>query len=719
MGTLVLCMLCAFHLQAQEDYSTWGDSVRISINTSSSGANVANSVSNFPILVRLNPGNFSGFSRTQPGGADIRFATSSGAHLNYQIERWVDGSNNNDTAVIWVRVASISGNNSSQYIRMYYNKSGAPDSSNGGLVFNNGFTSVWHLNDATGAGPRDATATGNHFATRSGVTRTAGVIGFGRRYGAQIGAYDTIASRSSLNIDANRNMTISAWVNRAGNGPTSSPDQGIFCKYRWDTVGHKNMREYALMYWAPNYASTAADTGFKFRLSADGAADTRAPRTTTYVSAVNNTWNHVVATSDGTNMRIYLNGVLQTLTGTATTPSTIFSGSGAATIGIMEDDTVTWGSTTCCRQYFNGSIDEIQFSRSVARNADWIKLTFETQRPSANCVGVLPHVPPAITTQPSPVSVLVGANVSMNVVATGTPTLRYAWYKNSVSQANIVANQTSATLSLTNVQLIDSGNYICVVSNEYGSAQSNPAKLTVASPNNPPTITVHPSPNTVYQTQTANMSVGATGTSPLTFQWYKVVGGQNQEVAGQTTQTLTIANAEFSDSGLYRCVVTNPYGSATSNTARLTVLNGAPVITVQPKDTVVLATRPASFTITATGVGTLRYAWYKGVVDASTRVATTRTLSFTSVVFSDSGSYICEIINDYGWVQSRAAKLTVNDGSPVITQHPRDTMVLENSAWNMSVTASGQPTLRYEWYQQGNSTKRGENRILTVSSAVL
>jgi hypothetical protein len=72
-------------------------------------------------------------------------------------------------------------------------------------------------------------------------------------------------------------------------------------------------------------------------------------------------------------------------------------------------------------------------------------------------------------------------------------------------------------------------------------------------------------------------------------------------------------------------------------------------------------------------------------------------------------------------VQSRAAKLTVNDGRPVITKHPRDTMVLENSAWTMSVTATGQPTLSYAWYKTGNPPiKLGtNNRVLTVSSALL
>jgi hypothetical protein len=38
---------------AQENYATWGKSKPITINTSASGANIADTLYNFPLLVRL------------------------------------------------------------------------------------------------------------------------------------------------------------------------------------------------------------------------------------------------------------------------------------------------------------------------------------------------------------------------------------------------------------------------------------------------------------------------------------------------------------------------------------------------------------------------------------------------------------------------------------------------------------------------------------------
>ena len=42
-------------------------------------------------------------------------------------------------------------------------------------------------------------------------------------------------------------------------------------------------------------------------------------------------------------------------------------------------------------------------------------------------------------------------------------------------------------------------------------------------------------------------------------------------VSGTTTNTLTIANVQESNEGMYRCVVTNDAGNTTSNAAQLTV----------------------------------------------------------------------------------------------------------------------------------------------------
>ena len=62
-------------------------------------------------------------------------------------------------------------------------------------------------------------------------------------------------------------------------------------------------------------------------------------------------------------------------------------------------------------------------------------------------------------------------------------------------------------------------------------------------------------------------TVTATGTAPLNYQWQK--GG---EYAGATAASYTIPNYSYSHAGTYRVVVSNNYGSATSNAANLGIL---------------------------------------------------------------------------------------------------------------------------------------------------
>lgn len=88
-----------------------------------------------------------------------------------------------------------------------------------------------------------------------------------------------------------------------------------------------------------------------------------------------------------------------------------------------------------------------------------------------------------------------------------------------------------------------------------------------------PEITQQPAEQRVAVGATATLSVQATGAQPLSYQWMK---GQNNlsdggKISGATSDTLQITNCDVADLGGYRCVVTNAFGNATSNSATLTV----------------------------------------------------------------------------------------------------------------------------------------------------
>src|SRR5262249_18374337 len=179
---------------------------------------------------------------------------------------------------------------------------------------------------------------------------------------------------------------------------------------------------------------------------------------------------------------------------------------------------------------------------------------------------------PAITTQPSNLTVAQGQPATFTVVASGTAPLGYQWQRNQVN----ISGATSSSYTLSPAAFADNGaKFRCVVTNAFGSATSNEATLTV---NAPPSITVQPANQTVAQGPPATFSVSAGGSPTLAYQWQR-----NQvNISGATSASYTLAAAVFADNGAkFRCVVTNAFGSATSNEATLTV-NAPPNISGQP-----------------------------------------------------------------------------------------------------------------------------------------
>jgi hypothetical protein len=83
---------------------------------------------------------------------------------------------------------------------------------------------------------------------------------------------------------------------------------------------------------------------------------------------------------------------------------------------------------------------------------------------------------PTITSQPADQSVSLGASVKFQVSATSTNSpIQYQWH----FAVAILAGQTNSALNLTNVQVIDAGDYDAVLTDCSGSVTSRVATLTV------------------------------------------------------------------------------------------------------------------------------------------------------------------------------------------------------------------------------------------------
>jgi hypothetical protein len=104
--------------------------------------------------------------------------------------------------------------------------------------------------------------------------------------------------------------------------------------------------------------------------------------------------------------------------------------------------------------------------------------------------GSVTNIAPYVVSQPVSQTVQANGAATFNVTAYGTLPLHYQWVHNT---SNPLAGGTNASLSLTNIQSSQAGQYHVVVTNAFGAMASSNATLTVTNPPapQPPTLPVH------------------------------------------------------------------------------------------------------------------------------------------------------------------------------------------------------------------------------------
>jgi pectate lyase len=268
--------------------------------------------------------------------------------------------------------------------------------------------------------------------------------------------------------------------------------------------------------------------------------------------------------------------------------------------------------------------------------------------------------PPAIETDTQDQTALVGQDATFNVLASGTLPLGYQWYYNTNT---VLTNATSSILTLTNVQLSDSGGYSVVVTNAYGSVTSSVAQLIVSAAV-APSITTQPQDQAnLLPGATATFSVVASGSDPLNYQWYY---NTNTLLTNATDSILTITNIQPGNAGSYSVAVSNIAGGVISSNAFLTVNTSpvAPVFNSQPASLVLLAGSTASFTAVAAGTAPISYQWSENGTPIPG--ATSSALILTNVQATEDGSYTVTASNSVGSATSNPAQLTVTTTIPVV-----------------------------------------------------
>ncbi|MCP5525754.1 MAG: immunoglobulin domain-containing protein [Verrucomicrobiales bacterium] len=250
-------------------------------------------------------------------------------------------------------------------------------------------------------------------------------------------------------------------------------------------------------------------------------------------------WSHMVFVRSGSQTFIYLNGVHR--------------GSMDAVVN-LELQSVSRSNTGGEADKLHALLDEaVVYDRALS--AAQIAAHFAT-------TGITPPaVPPTITSQPQSQSIIIGspdAQVTFNVVATGTLPLEFQWSRDGTP----IEGATGETLTLTGVTSADAGAYSVVVSNSGGTETSADAMLDIVAP-----PFNEGSNQTVLNGFPASFSVTVPDVAGYSFQWSK----DGAVLDGETASALVIPSATPADSGAYSVAVSFGADTAVAGPAMLIV----------------------------------------------------------------------------------------------------------------------------------------------------
>ncbi|XP_028414944.1 hemicentin-1-like isoform X2 [Dendronephthya gigantea] len=336
----------------------------------------------------------------------------------------------------------------------------------------------------------------------------------------------------------------------------------------------------------------------------------------------------------------------------------------------------------------------------------------------------------------------------------------------STVRANVRHGQKNKSyefiLTLENAKIEDSGLYLCLVKNKYGSdwrklnVQVSSMKGVAPYPTNQKQRRRY----MVYPTfSPARLNCYVTGDQPLTYQWFKngkkfthrKLGGK----VNSTTSVLRMRNLLPSDSGRYTCRASNPYGEYSHNIKLevVTRILSAPIL---------LKTHPKNITSTPGKNVTFEciellsnpmpdYRWYKWhtVPDTYPRLNFDNTSQFTeidpihytpmqvnvhntnryagkltlkNITEDDFGLYSCVLRNQFGMDYSSAfLHRKPNEGPKFVSSKARPTVIKipQTAPLKLNCDATGDPKPSIMWFRNGELLSPTQNLVLSSYTLTL
>lgn len=316
----------------------------------------------------------------------------------------------------------------------------------------------------------------------------------------------------------------------------------------------------------------------------------------------------------------------------------------------------------------------------------------------------------SITHAPAPLSRAKGETAVFSVGVTGDAPLAYQWRRNG----ELLPGATAPVLSIPSITEADAASYSATITNPQGSVTSDAAPLAVTPPV-PLTITQQPTGGELADYVELTLSVGVTGSGPITYQWRR----NGQPIYGANGSTYLLRQSStfsFLVVGSYDVVVSAPYSQVTSQAVPVTW--GGLQATISGGSGIVPRGGSITMTVVATGAHPpFTYQWGEQS-GPDIPGATSPTLTLSNLNAPGSRSYAVTVTNNAGFHTYASFQVSVADGPGdiKITSQPTSQSASPGGTVTLSAASTESAAYSFQWRRNGTPIPGATGPQLTLTN---
>jgi biopolymer transport protein ExbB len=336
-GFAMLVAQVPAHAEGKWWNDQWAYRKEITLDLSPTGAAIAGTATDVPVLIRLSLGNFAYFNDTKPDGSDLRFmAADDKTPLKFHVERFDAQA---QMAFVWVTVPRLTGGANTDKVFLYYGNKDATAGADAAGSYDKNQALVYHFGAATNS-PQDVTAYKNEALGFTAEVNPASLIGAGVKFAG--GQTISIPASGSLRLLPAQGITLSAWVR------VESAQSQTYVAQLAQNV-NLNARELVLGIEGQQAFARYTD-GTPVQVGSTSALST-------------GEWHHLALIAGNGRLELLVDGEL----------------AGSAPVTLSEiGGTLTIGGAAAGANYLIGELDELEVS-NIARPDDFLRAAARSQ----------------------------------------------------------------------------------------------------------------------------------------------------------------------------------------------------------------------------------------------------------------------------------------------------------------------------------------------------